>query len=121
MRVAIIGASSNRDKFGNKAVRAYLNQGHEVFPVNPNESEVEGLATFARLSDVPGALDRVLLYVPPSVGIGVLEDVAAKQVGELWVNPGAGNAALSARADELGIKAVDGCAIIDIGESPGRY
>ena len=82
MRVAVVGASSNRQKYGNKAVRAYVAQGHEVIPINPNETEVEGLTTYPKVSDVPGELDRVLLYVPPSVGLGTMEDIARKGVGD---------------------------------------
>lgn len=121
MRVAVIGASSNREKFGNKAVRSYVSQGHEVIPINPTELEVEGLKAYTRVSDVPGELDRALLYVPPAVGVKVLDDIAAKGVGEVWVNPGADSEELSARAKELGLNTVFACAIVDIGESPGRY
>lgn len=121
MRVAIIGASSNRDKFGNKAVRSYLSQGHEVVPINPNEPEVEGLKAYPRISEVPGHLDRALLYVPPAVGVKALDDIAAKGVGEVWVNPGADSPELFDRAKELGLNTVFACAIVDIGDSPARY
>jgi len=121
MRVAIIGASSHRNKFGNKAVRSYVAMGHEVVPINPNESEVEGLKTYASVNDVPGAIDRALLYVPPQVGIKVLDDIAQKGIGETYVNPGAGSNELFARGEELGINLVDDCAIIAIGDSPSRY
>jgi uncharacterized protein len=121
MRVAIVGASSNRSKYGNKAVRSYVSQGHEVIPINPNEPEVEGLKTYAKVSDVPGELDRVLLYVPASVGVKVLDDIAAKGVPETYVNPGADSDELFKRADELGVKWVFACAIVEIGDSPARY
>lgn len=121
MRVAVVGASTHREKFGNKAVRSYLSQGHEVVPINPTEPEVEGLKTYARVSDVPGEVDRALLYVPPAVGVKVLEDIAAKGVGEVWVNPGADSPELFERAEALGLKTVFACAIVDIGDSPARY
>lgn len=121
MRVAVVGASSNRGKYGNKAVRSYVAGGHEVFPVNPNEAEVEGLKTYARVSDVPAKLDRVLLYVPPSVGVSLLEDIAQNRPDELYVNPGADSTELSEKAKELGLNTVYACAIVDIGDSPARY
>lgn len=121
MRVAVIGASTNREKYGNKAVRSYVHQGHDVIPINPNEPEVEGLKAYPKVSDVPGPLDRALLYVPPAVGVKVLDDIAAKGVGEVWVNPGAESEELFARARDLNLKTVFACAIIDIGESPERY
>jgi predicted CoA-binding protein len=116
--VAVIGASNARHKFGNKAVRAYLRQGWTVYPVNPNESTVEGLATFAHVTDIPGAIDRAALYVPPAVGEGLLDELAAKGIKELWVNPGAESDALLERAEALGLGPISACAIVDIGERP---
>jgi len=69
--VAVIGASNARQKFGNKAVRAYLRQGWTVYPVNPNEKTVEGLSVYPTIADVPGTVDRVTMYVPPAVGIPI--------------------------------------------------
>ena len=62
--VAVIGASSNRFKFGNKALRAFLSQGFTVFAINPNEKQVEGLTTYPSVLDVPGPIDMATLYVP---------------------------------------------------------
>lgn len=121
MRVAIVGASTNRSKYGNKAIRSYLSKGHEVIPVNPTEPEIEGLKTFARVSDIPDPIDRVLLYVPPAVGVKVLDDIAAKGVAQTYVNPGADSDELFARARELGVSVVFACAIVDIGDTPIRY
>jgi predicted CoA-binding protein len=117
--VAIIGASNNRTKYGNKAVRAYARMGYTVFPVNPRESLVEGLPAYPSILDVPEPVDRAALYVPPSVGLGIVEQAAQKGVGELFLNPGSESPELIARAQELGVPVVQGCAILDIGESPG--
>jgi predicted CoA-binding protein len=116
--VAVIGASNNPAKYGNKAVRAYLRQGWTVYPVNPNESSVEGLPTFASVEAIPGSVDRAALYVPPAVGVTVLEAVARKGIPELFVNPGAESDELLASAERLGLDAVQACAIVDIGERP---
>ena len=116
--VAIVGASNARQKFGNKAVRAYLRQGWTVYPVNPNESTVEGVPTFARVTDIPGVIDRVALYVPPTVGEALLDEFAGKGIKELFVNPGAESDALLARAERLGLGPIAACAIVEIGERP---
>ena len=119
--VAVIGASSNRGKFGNKAFRAFLKQGYNAIPINPNEREVEGHKTFASVLDVPGAIDMATVYVPPEVGVGVMEDLAKKQIGEVWLNPGADGDEVVARAKALGLKTVIACSIIGIGDSPYGY
>jgi predicted CoA-binding protein len=70
--VAVIGASSNRNKFGNRAVRAFVQQGYTVVPINPHETEIEGLRAYASVLDVPGPIDMASIYVPPDVGERVI-------------------------------------------------
>jgi uncharacterized protein len=116
--VAVIGASSARSKYGNRAVRAYVRQGWTVYPVNPNEQAVEGLQAFARITDIPGPVDRATMYVPADVGIGLLAGIKDKGVKELFVNPGAESDQLIAEAERLGLDPIQACSIIDIGEKP---
>ncbi len=116
--VAIIGASSNRSKFGNKALRAFERQGYRVLAINPNESEVEGHKTYASVLDFPDPIDMATVYVPGHIGVRVMDDLAKKGVPEVWLNPGADDDPVVARARELGLKTVIACSIIGIGESP---
>ena len=116
--VAVIGASSNRQKFGNRAVRAFQRQGYTVVPINPHEREVEGLKTYASVLDVPGAIDMATVYVPPEVGERVIEEIAQKKIPEVWLNPGAESDALIARARALDIRPIVACSIVGIGENP---
>lgn len=112
--VAIIGASADRSKFGNRSVRAHAGCGYTVYPINPRGGEIEGLTAYASLADTPaGRLDRVSLYVPPKVGIGLLEEIAAKGCDELWLNPGTESPELIDRTAELGLNAVVACSLID--------
>ncbi len=116
--VAVVGASTDRSKFGNKAVRAYLKQGWRVYPVSPKADEIEGLQAYPSVRDLPGAVDRVSVYLPPAVGLKVLDDIAAVAPGELFINPGAESEELVARARDLGLDPILACSIIDIGEEP---
>lgn len=119
--VAVIGASSNRAKFGNKAFRAFREKGFTVIPVNPNESEVEGTKTVASVLDIPGEVDMVTVYVPPHIGVRILDEVARKGVKELWLNPGAEDDAVMARARELGLEPILACSIVGHGGNPYKY
>ncbi len=119
--VAVVGASSNRNKFGNKALRAFERQGYSVLAINPNEAEVEGHRTFASVLDVPGTIDMATVYVPATAGVGVMEQLATKGVGEVWLNPGADDDDVVDRAKVLGLNVIQACSIIGIGESPSRY
>jgi len=116
--VAVIGASSNRNKFGNRALRAYRRQGFTVLAINPHETEVEGLRTFPSVLDVPGPIDIATVYVPPHIGLRVIEQIAQKGIPEVWLNPGADGDAVVAKARELGLNAIQACSILAIGELP---
>jgi uncharacterized protein len=116
--VAVIGASRNRQKFGNRAVRAFRQQGYTVIPINPHEDEVEGLKAYASVLDVPGLIDMASLYVPPDVGERIIEEIARKQIPEVWLNPGADSDRVIARARSLQIQPIVACSIIGIGQNP---
>jgi len=120
--VAVIGASSNRSKFGNKAVRAFQSHGYTVIPINPHETEVEGLKAYASVLDVPGPIDMATVYVPGSVGVTIVDDLAKKGIPEIWLNPGADDAAVLDRARALGLNVTVACSIIGAaGDSPWRF
>jgi predicted CoA-binding protein len=117
--IAIVGASSDRNKYGNRAVRAYVRQGYDVYPIHPREETIEGLRAYRTLLDVPvKRLDRVSMYVPPAVGLQLVEDIARRPPRELWLNPGSESDELIAKAEALGLKVVIGCSIVAIGEMP---
>ena len=116
--VAVIGASNDRRKFGNRAVRAYKLRGYTVVPINPHETEVEGLRAYASVLDVPGPIEMASFYVPPEVGERVIEEIARKQIPEVWLNPGAESDALIARARALEIQPVIACSIVALGQDP---
>ena len=120
--VAILGASANRHKFGNKSVRAHLECGYEVFPVNPRSEPIEGLTTYASLAaiDRPN-IDRISVYVPPQVGLELLEDMLGKGTPEIWLNPGSESPELIQRGRELGLQLVVGCSIVDLGVTPDQF
>jgi uncharacterized protein len=118
--VAIIGASNDPRKFGNKAVRAFVRQGFTVYPVNPNETEVEGIEAYKSIRDVPVRPFMISIYVPPQVLAKLLLDIAAKGCDELWLNPGTESDEVLAEAERLKLKVVQACSIVGIGVSPSQ-
>ena len=119
--VAVLGASQDRRKFGNKAVRAYLAYGMTVLPVNPRETTIEGLAAYPSLEAIAGPLDYVSVYLPPAVGIKLLPAIAAKQPREVWLNPGSESDDLLDAAADLHLRVVVGCSITALGRSPAEF
>ena len=117
--VAILGASNDRNKFGNKAVRAFRQQGYTVYPVNPKETAIEGLPAFKGIRDVPVRPWMVSVYLPPPVLLKVLPDIATRGCDELWLNPGTESVEVIAEADRLGLNVIQACSIVAVGMSPG--
>jgi len=119
--IAIIGASRDRNKFGNKAVRAFQQRGYEVFPVNPKEATVEGLRAFSSISDVPVRPQMISVYLPPLVLLKVLPAIAAKGCDELWLNPGTESDEVLAEAERLKLNVIQACSIVGVGVSPAEF
>jgi len=119
--VAVIGASSDRSKFGNRAVRAFRQQGYTVIPINPHEDQIEGLHAYRSVLDVPGTIDMASFYVPPDIGEQVMDEVARKGVSEVWLNPGAESDRLIAHARALHIQPIVACSIVAIGQNPHAF
>jgi len=116
--IAVIGASSDRRKFGNKAFRAFQAEGYKVIPINPNETAVEGVSTYPSVIEVPGTIDMATVYVPPEIGITLLDGFERKQIAEIWINPGAESDALMAEARRRKLNVIEACSIIGLGRNP---
>jgi predicted CoA-binding protein len=114
--VAIIGASSNPTKFGNKAVRVFKERGYRVFPINLKATEIEGLPAFPSISAIPERPDMVSVYLPPAVLLEVLPEIAAKGCDELWLNPGTESPEVIAEAERLGLNIIQACSVIGVAQ-----
>ena len=119
--VAVIGASADRSKYGNKSVRAHQQQGYDVYPVNPKGGTIEGLTAYRSISEVPVEhLNRVSLYLPPAIGISALDEIAAKGCDELFLNPGTESDEVVQKAYSLGLEPIQACSIVDLGVRPDQ-
>ena len=116
--VAVIGASKDRRKNGNKAVRAYVESDYKVFPVNPSEESIEGLKTYPRVEMIPEPVEIVSMYVPPAVGIKLLPGIAEKKPNEVWLNPGSESDDLIEAAADLKLRTVVACSMSALGVDP---
>ena len=119
--IVIVGASADRRKYGNKAVRAFSQGGWTVYPVNPSVQEVEGVRTYASIADVPGPVDRISMYVPPNVGRRMLEAIAEQSPQEFFLNPGSDDPELIREAEALGLRPMIACSIVNIGLRPDQF
>jgi predicted CoA-binding protein len=121
--VAILGASADRAKFGNKSVRAHVRQGYDVYPINPKGGEIEGLTVYRSLSELPPQalpLTRISVYLPPPVALGVLDEIARVGCQELWLNPGSDSDEVVSTARQLGLEPIVACSIVGVGVHPSE-
>lgn len=125
--VAVVGASSDRRKFGNKCVRAYAEDGYTVWPVNPKGGQIEGLDAYAGLDELPGFPFIVSLYLHEDQALGVLDELAAMEqqvgdrIGVIHLNPGVDTPRVRARAAELDLFVMPVCSVVAIGKDPGDF
>ena len=119
--VAVVGASNDREKFGNKAFRAFQDEGYTVVPINPHESQVEGITAYPSVLDVPGAIDMATVYVQPDVALRLLDEFQRKQIPEIWLNPGADTDDVLDEARRRKLNVIAACSILAVGRSPSQY
>jgi uncharacterized protein len=119
--VAVVGASNDRRKFGNKALRAFRAEGHTVIPINPHEAQVEGLRAYPSVLDVPGPIDMATVYVQPDIAMQLLPEFETKKIDEIWINPGAESDELIEEASRRKLNAIFACSIIGVGRNPSEF
>jgi predicted CoA-binding protein len=111
-RVVVVGASSKQERYSNRALRSLVTHGHEVVPVHPTESSIEGLPVTHRIEDITGPVDTVTLYVSAKISSALVESMTRLSPHRVIFNPGAENPALRARLEERGIHTEEACTLV---------
>jgi len=114
---AVVGASTLREKYGNKVLRCYQQHGRKVFPINPREPEVEGLKAYKALAALPEPVPAISIITPPAITEQVVRDAAAAGVTHVWMQPGAESVEAVRAAEELGLSVIAGgpCLLVVLG------
>ena len=117
---ALVGATSNKGKFGYKILQVMRNNGLQVFAVNPGLQEIDGQPCYASLADLPEAIEAVNVVVPPKVALGILEECQRLNISKVWLQPGADTAEVVEKAKALGLQVVyDACIMIELRHKGG--
>lgn len=111
MKVAILGASDDPEKYAHKAFTFLREKGHEVYPVHPKLKEIEGVRVYASLKDVP-PVDTVTMYVSSKISSAIAPEILAAKPRRIIFNPGAENPELEAQARAAGIETVEACSLV---------
>ena len=114
---AVVGASTDRSKYGNKVLRCYLQHSMPVVAVNPKLTEVEGVPCVPSLRDVPKGTGAASVVAPPAFARGIVEDAIAAGIRNLWFQPGAeeSSATALARKHLINCLADGSCILVALG------
>jgi predicted CoA-binding protein len=112
--IAVIGASPRPTRHSSEVVRYLDDVGYDVIPVRPDRVPVGGLPTYARLDDVGGAVDLVVIFRRPEAVAAHIREALAKRVEAVWLPPGAWSreAEDEARTHELAV-VTNRCIVVD--------
>ena len=110
--VAVLGASPKPDRYAYQALQLLQQYGHRTLPVNPAFDQILGEKCYPRISDAPGPIDTVTLYLGESRSSSLIDEIISAKPRRIIINPGAENSALAAKAEEAGIEVVEGCTLV---------
>jgi len=112
---AVVGATQNPSKFGNKIFKKLQRNGYDVAPINPMYDDIEGVNTFASLSDMPEKPECVNVVVSPERAMKVLEEAIELGIKYVWFQPGAFDEAIIERGEVAGVNLVyHACVLVEL-------
>jgi len=114
---AVVGASTNREKYGNKVLRSYLQRGRAVHCVHPSETAIEGVPCVRSIGDLPDGVEALSIITPPPITERIVREAADKGIRRLWMQPGAESPAALKLCEELGLAVIAGgpCVLVLLG------
>ncbi len=120
-RVAILGVSRSGKKFGNIALKELQTRGYQLYPVHPQATEIDGVKCYPNLETLSGQVDGALVVLPPAQVSGVLNEVAAAGIRNVWLQQGAESAEALAQGKQLGLNVVSGKCILMYAQPVGGF
>src|SRR3990172_7564994 len=102
----VVGASTLREKYGNKVLRCYLQHGRKAVPVNPREKQIEGVPCAASVDALPADVKSISVITPPKVTEEVVEAAIKKGIRNVWMQPGAESAKAITRCEQAGVNVI---------------
>lgn len=110
--VAILGASPKPDRYAYKAFELLREYGHRPIPINPAFQEILGQKCYPKISEAPGPIDTVTLYLGEARSNPLIDEIINAKPRRIIMNPGAENFALAEKAEEAGIEVIEGCTLV---------
>ena len=110
--VAVLGASTNPERYSNRAVRMLMEKGYRVIPVHPRAERVEGLEVKPTLDLIEESVDTLTVYVRPRIALDELESIIDLGPNRVILNPGTESEKLRQGLEDAGIEVVEACTLV---------
>ena len=111
-RVVVVGASAKPERYSNRAVRLLIQHGHDVVPIHPTESLIEGIPVVPTLEGLSGHVNTVTLYVSAKRSSTLEDAITSLKPNRVIFNPGAENPDLRAALEAQGIHTEEACTLV---------
>ena len=117
VKIALVGASNDKSKFGNRIYRDLRSKGYNVVPINPKDENIEGDKAYTSIQMIEELPDIVNLVVPPPIAMKVAQNAVELGVEYLWFQPGSESDELENwLKDTDGIKyLINACIMVETG------
>lgn len=113
---AVIGATARKEKFGYKIYKCLKDHGYEVYPVNPNVEEIDGVRCYESLTALPVKPTVVDFVVPERVGLEAVDECKTLGIPTIWLQPGADKPSVVKKGKEKGLEVIEACVLIELRE-----
>ncbi|MDH3891959.1 MAG: CoA-binding protein [candidate division Zixibacteria bacterium] len=110
--VAVLGASTNEERFSFKAVRMLKEYGHNPIPVHPAGHVVDGITAVKVLTEAGDGIDTLTIYVNAKISGGEFDNILNLKPRRVVFNPGAENPELADKLRDAGFEVVEACTLV---------
>lgn len=115
---AVVGASNDRRKFGNRIYRTLRSAGYTVYPVNPREETIEGDQAYKWVNQLPEPPTVVNMVIPPRYALSTVKQAKEAGAQAVWFQPGAEDDEAIHWAKENGMDVVENCILVHHVKNP---
>tara|TARA_B100000676_G_scaffold23609_1_gene21032 strand:+ start:768 stop:1160 length:393 start_codon:yes stop_codon:yes gene_type:complete len=119
--IALIGASNDKNKYGNKILLDLISKGHNVVPINPKENIIAGLKSYSNVSELTEKPSIINFVVPPNVGFELTKDLVESDFDNFWYQPGAESEEISSYLESNNKNFIDDKCIMVVTRLANNY
>lgn len=111
-KIAVVGVSDNKNKYGYKIFSSLVENGYDVYGINPKLETLEGRKIYHSLSEIPQKPDIVITVVPPSVSEQIVDECQRLGINHIWFQPGSESEKAVKKAKSYGIETTEACFMV---------